>query len=159
MGGGEDDVADEVVALELGPGHPAATAALGPEGVGLDRLDVAGLGHHDDQLLVVDEVLGRTSRPSSSVTAATPGRGELLLDGEQVVLDDGPQAALVVEDGLQLGDLLAQLLEPLLDVDPGEAGQLAEAHVEDVLGLELGEPEAARHEATRGPRPGPRWRG
>ena len=31
VGGGEDDVADEVVGLELGPGHAAAAAALGLE--------------------------------------------------------------------------------------------------------------------------------
>ena len=148
MGGREDDVADEVVALELGPGHPTATAALGLERVGLDRLDVAGLGHHDHQLLVVDQVQVRHLALVEH-DRGHPGRGELLLDGEQVVLDDGPQAGVVVEDGLELGDLLAQLLEPLLDVDPGEAGQLAEAHLQDVLGLELGEPEAL-HEATAG---------
>ena len=37
----------------------------------------------------------------------------------------------------------------LLDVDPGQAGQLAEAHLEDVLGLELGELE---RRAMRPPR-------
>ena len=59
VGRREDDVADEVVGLELGAADAAAAAALGLERRGRHRLDVLGLGHHDDELLVVDEVLDR----------------------------------------------------------------------------------------------------
>ena len=57
VGGGVDDARDVVSSASLAPGHAPAAPALGAEGVGRHRLDVAGLGHGDDELLVVDEVL------------------------------------------------------------------------------------------------------
>ena len=40
----------------------------------------------------------------------------------------------------------AHVVELRLEIDPGEAGQLAELHVEDVDGLHLGELERLRHQ-------------
>ena len=44
MGRGEDDVADNVLGLQLRSAHPAATTTLRLERTGLDGLHVAGLG-------------------------------------------------------------------------------------------------------------------
>ena len=57
--GGEDHVAHDVVDLELAARHATAAAALRLERRGLDGLDVLGLRHHDDEFLVVDEILDR----------------------------------------------------------------------------------------------------
>ena len=43
--------------FSFAPWTPRPPAALGPEGVGRHRLDVAGPAHGDDELLVVDQVL------------------------------------------------------------------------------------------------------
>ena len=68
-------------------------------------------------------------------------------------------AALVGEDRLELGDRGPQLGELGLEVDAGQAGEPAERHVEDVLGLDLAELERLGHEAGPGGRRGPRWPG
>ncbi len=58
----------------------------------------------------------------------------------------------IAQDGLELGDRLAQLRHLLLELRPTEAGEPTEGHVEDVDGLLLGEGEGRRHErfACRG---------
>ena len=92
VGGGGEDVADVVLVAQLGPGHAAAAAALGPERVGGDRLDVALGRQRDDELLVVDEVLDVHVADVEGDLGA-PLVGELLLDLGQLVLDDGAQHA------------------------------------------------------------------
>ena len=79
VGRGEDHVADEVVGLEPGPGDATATAGLGLELAGRDGLDVLRLGHHDDEFLVVDEVLDRHVAGVEGDLAHTR-RGEPLTD-------------------------------------------------------------------------------
>src|SRR4029078_13414411 len=56
MGCGEDDVLDDVVGLQPGSGDTAATTTLCLEAVGGDGLDVLRLGHHDDELFVLDQI-------------------------------------------------------------------------------------------------------
>ena len=58
----------------------------------------------------------------------------------------------VGQDGLELGDGLLQLGQLLLEVDAGQPGEAAELHVEDVVGLDLGELEGLGHQAAHGPR-------
>ena len=78
---------DVVLVAELGAGHAAAAAALGPEGVGGDGLDVALGRQGDDELLVVDEVLDvHVAGVEGDLRAALVG--ELLAHLGQLVLDD-----------------------------------------------------------------------
>ena len=67
---------------------------------------------------------------------------ELLLDLLQLLLDDLAHQLGVGEDALVVGDLLAQLRQLLLDLVALQAGQAAQAHLEDGRGLLLGEAEA-----------------
>ena len=108
------------------------------------RLDVALGRHRDDELLVVDEVLDVHVAGVVGELGAALG-GELVADLGQLVLDDLAELGLVAEDRLELGDGLAQLGAISVSRSMrGQAGELAEVHVEDVLGLELAELEAAR---------------
>ena len=65
--------------------------------------------------------------PSSKVIDGPAGVGELVADGGHLGLDDPPQHRLVGQDGLELGDGLAQLGQLLFQVGPAEPGQLRQA--------------------------------
>ena len=92
-------MADIVVVAEGGPGDATATAALGPERVGRDGLDVAGRAVGDDQLLVVDQVLDVDLAVVDGQLAAAR-RGELLAHVGQLGADDLAQLHVVAEDRL-----------------------------------------------------------
>ena len=113
------------------------------------RLDVLRLGHHDDELLVVDEVLDRHVAGVEG-DLAHARRGELLLDRQQLVLDDAAQQHRVGEDRFQLTDRRADVCQLGLEVDARQPGQLAQLHVEDVDRLDLGELERLGHQARLG---------
>ena len=55
----------------------------------------------------------------------------------------------VGEDRLQLGDPLAHLGQLGLQVDAAEPGELGQAHLQDVAGLDLAEPERGHQPLTR----------
>jgi hypothetical protein len=80
---------DEVLVAQLRALHAAPTAALGAERVGGDRLDVAGLGHRDDDLLVVDQVLHPSSPGSFTMTVR--GRWRTCRGSRHLVGDDAAQ--------------------------------------------------------------------
>src|SRR5690606_20217751 len=68
----------------------------------------------------------------------------------ELVLDDLEADLLALEDLLELGDEaadLGELLLELLDLEPGQPG---EAHLEDRLGLPLGEAEPLLEPRVRG---------
>ena len=69
-------------------------------------------------------------------------RVELLLDLLQLLLDDLTHQGGILEDALVVGDLLEQLGQLGLDLLALQAGQAAQAHLEDGVGLLLGEAEA-----------------
>ena len=77
----------------------------------------------------------------------------------QLVADDLAEPRVVAEDRLELGDRLAELGQLLLEPCATEAGELAELHVEDELGLLLAELERLAAQRRRGPRPCPPTRG
>ena len=86
VGRGVDEVADRGPPRAAASRPRPAAAALRAEGVGVDRLHVAGPGHDDDELLVVDEVLGRhLARVVGEL--GQPRGGEVRPDLGQLVLD------------------------------------------------------------------------
>ena len=93
--------------------------------------------------------------PSSKVMIGPAGVGELVPDGAHLGLDDASQDALVGQDGLELGDGLAQRGQLLLQVGPAQPGQLRQPHVQDVGGLDLAELERLRLQRGRWPPGGP----
>ena len=111
-----------------------------------DGLHVLRLGHDDDELFVLGEVvvvhLAGVERDGAHRAACRtpPDRGHL-------GLDDATQHLGIVEDPLQLDHPLAQVVELLLEVDPAEPGELAELHLEDVDRLQLAELERLGHQA------------
>ncbi len=146
---GGDDVGDVVLVAQAGPLHAPAAPALAAEGVGVDALDVAGGRQGDHQLLVVDE-LEVLDGAGVEDDLGPPGRGEGLAYLGQLGLDHAPQAALVGQDGLELGDRLPQLGQLPFELGAAQAGEADERHVEDVVGLDLAELERRGHEPGAG---------
>ncbi len=103
-------------------------------------LDVAGGGQRDHHLLVGDHVLdidlalGEGDLGAALVAVLLGQLAELLAD-------DPVDQALVAEDLAQRLDLRHQLGVLLADLVRLEAGEALQAHVEDRLGLDLGQPE------------------
>ncbi len=147
VSGGEDHVSDDVVGLQLGAADPTATTTLRLEAVGGDRLDVLRLGHHDDQLFVFDQVeVGHLALVEADL--ADPRCGELFFDRRHLGADDLVAHHRVGEDRFEFDDLGTNVDELSFDVDAAQPGELRQAHLEDVLGLQLAELEG------RGDQPG-----
>ena len=127
---GDEELLDEVVFLELYAAHALAAALLLAVGGHGQALDVAAARDRDDHVLVGDEVL------DVEVTRLVGDLGTTLvgiaaLDLEHLVADDLLDEALVTQDALVIGNLLAL-----------ESGQTAQSHLEDVICLDLRKPEA-----------------
>ncbi len=120
------------------PIFPAPAALLRAVGAGAGALDVAGVGDGHHHVLFLDEILFVDLRLGLDDLGATLV-GVLGADLLQLHHDHVEEELLVGEDGPQAGDGLAQLAVlggQLLGLQPGEAG---EAHLQDRLGLSLGE--------------------
>ena len=126
-------------------------AALGPEGVRGDRLQIVVLRHRDDHLLVVDEVLDVEVAGIVGEAGAT-GVGKTGADVGELAGDHAPETYRVAEDRLELGDRLAELAHLLVELGAPETCQPAESHVEDVVRLLLAEAERLGHEGRPGGR-------
>ena len=141
VGGGHEQVLHEVGVLQVHALHALAAALLLAVGAHGQALDVAGLGHGDDHVLLSDEVFHldilRFAGDAGSARGAV-----LLLDLQQLVLNDLLQQVLVGQDLLVVGDLLAQLGQLFLDLLALQTGEAAQAHFQDGVGLLLGEAEA-----------------
>ena len=149
MGRGVDQVGDGVLVFEAGAGDPTATSTLGAELGDRRGLHVAGGAHGEDELLVVDQVLD-VEVPGVVHELAAPRVGESASQLGQFVLEHATETGLVGEDRLEFGDHDDQLCEPFLEVGPTESGEADELHVEDVVRLDLREPEGVGHEALAG---------
>ena len=97
--------------------------------------------------------------PTSKVIFERRSSANFSLTSASSSLMTRAEHGLVAEDRLELGDRLAQRRQLGLEVDPGQPGELPEAHVEDVLGLDLGELERLGDERRRGRRRGRPSRG
>ena len=153
-----EDLVDEVLLLQLRPLHSAPASRLGAEGVGLDGLDVTGVGEGDDDLLVLDEVLDEELARVVDDPGA-PWFGVLLLDRLELGRDHGTKPDGVAENRLELRDRLPELGHLGLELAAPKPRQPAEGHVQDVVRLLLAEGERLVHEVRRAPRDGPPRRG
>ena len=135
--------------LSLVPAMPRPPRPLGLELLGRHRLHVAGRRHREDQRVVVDQVLDVELARVDLEHRATL-LAELLADLSELVDDDAPQLGIVAEDRLELRDRLAQLAGFLFQIAATEPGEPAQLHVEDVVGLDLGELEGAGHQRLAG---------
>ena len=140
-----DDAQDLVLFLVLGALAALAAALLLLEAVERRALDVVAAGEGDDAGLVLD-VVERVGAEVVEVLADFGAAGVagavFLLGVVHVGLDDVEDALGFGEDRLVFGDVLEELLVFLLDLVALEAGELAEAHVEDGGGLGVVEAEA-----------------
>ncbi len=145
---GDEQVNDALLLLGLHPQQPLATAVLLLVGVERQPLDVAVAGDHDDHLLigyevldvqlpVVDEDLGL-----AVITVALPHLQQLALDDGHDLADVGQDLLEPADRLLELGVLLAQLL----DLQSGEGAQ---AHLQDGLGLDIVQLEALHEPEAR----------
>ena len=147
-----DQVGDVVLVAEPGPRHAASTATLGAELRHRGGLDVAGGAHREHQLLIVDEVLDVEIARVVDELGPTR-RGVRRADLDQFLLEHLAQASLVGEDRLEFGDLDDQFGQAFLEVRPAQPGEADQLHVEDVVGLDLGELVRAGHQPLAGGSP------
>ena len=120
-------------------------------------LDVAEVGHGHDHVLLDDQVFGREALDGGREHGA-PLVAEALADLEQLLDHDLADPGVAREQLLQVRDLRAHLGELVEHFLALERGQRAQAHVEDRVGLALGEREA-RHQLRCAPRRCRRRRG
>src|SRR5947199_2911405 len=145
---GDEEVLDDVFLFRLHAGHALAPAALAAVGLDVRALDVARARDGDDHLLVGEEVLDRQLRRLGEDLGAARV-AVLLFDFEQLLLDDAHQLGVRGQDALELLDQREHLLVLLDDLVPLQLGQALQPHVQDGLGLDLGELEP-RHQRVLG---------
>ena len=146
---GDEEVLDGVFLAGHVADDPLAAAGLAAVGGHRLALDVAAPADRDDDVLVGDQVLVGHLAAGVVGDPGPAGAGVLGLERGQLVLDDGQDARRVGQDVLQLGDELDDLEVLVLDLLALEGGQAGKAHVQDGLGLDLGQPEAG-HEVVAG---------
>src|SRR5690606_7691221 len=141
VGAGGDNAVDAVFLAQGHPGHAAAAAVLLAVGAVGDPLDVTAVGNHDQDADVGDEILvGDLARYVLDQRAALVA--ELVAELDQLFPDYRQDLCRVGQQLLQPGDLLEQIAVLVLDLVPLQRGQAAQLHVEDGVGLDLGEAEA-----------------
>ena len=141
MCGRHEQVLDVVVVLKVHGLHALAAALLlAVRGYG-QALDVAGLRDRDHHVLLGDKVLDvEVLRSLGQLRLAR--RVELLLDLLQLLFDDVVHQLGVGQHAVVVCDLLAQLGQLALDLLAFQAGQAAQAHLEDGGGLLVGQTES-----------------
>ena len=142
--GCHEQVLHVVVVLEVHARHALAAALLLAVGGHGQALHVAGLRHRDDHALLGDEILDvEVLRRLGQERAARAA--ELLLHLEQLFLDDLVHQLVVGEHALVVRDPLQQLFQLVLDLLMLQAGEAAQAHLEDGGGLLVRQGEALGH--------------
>src|SRR5581483_712159 len=136
--GGGEQCLDEVLFLDAHTDLALATAPLGPVEGDRVPLDVAGVGNGDDDFLLGDKVFDADFR-----VFLDDLRPPLVLvslpDLDQLVLDDLPHQRLAAQHGAKILDLLEDFTVLLDEFGALQLRQALQAHVEDRVGLDLGE--------------------
>ena len=136
-----EQVLHVVVVLQVHALHALAAALLLAVGGHRQALHVAGLRHRHHHVLLGDEVLHVQILRGLGQKRLARG-AELLLHFLQLALDDLVHQVIVGQHALVVGDLLQELLQLVLDLLMLQAGQAAQAHLEDGVGLLLRQAEA-----------------
>ncbi|OPZ60313.1 MAG: hypothetical protein BWY87_00534 [Deltaproteobacteria bacterium ADurb.Bin510] len=140
---GDEDVLDEVV---LAGGHALdalAAAALGAVLGQFGALDVAVARDGHDHLFVRDQVLDVELADAALDDGAAALVGVQVAGLDQLVADDLHEFVTVAQHLEQPLDQSLEFVVFVLDLLALEAGQTLQAHVQDGLGLDLAELEAA----------------
>lgn len=96
-----DHALDEVFVLGCHADDALAATMLRCVGVGRQALDVAGMGHGNDAVVALDQILKKDVVCRLHDLGAA-GIGVLVADGGHFVPDDASHAAVVREDGAQV---------------------------------------------------------
>ena len=136
--GGHVEVFDEVLVAGAAATGALTTAVLHLVLGQRRALDVAEVRDGDDHLLVGDGVL-HAELGRAVLDGRTALVTEAFLDVLQLVLDDAHAQVHVVEHVVEVGDELHQLVVLVLQFLAFHAGELAQTHLHDGLGLDLGE--------------------
>ena len=142
VGGVDDELGDEVFFAGLHAEAAGASAALlAVDGDGR-ALEVAGVGDGDGDLLVGDEVfelkLGGLVDDDGAARVAV-----LVADLGELLDDDAAELGRGGEDGLVLGDVVADFGEFLEELVDGELGEAVELQFEDGVDLLVAEDQRA----------------
>ena len=130
---------DEVLFLGLHPGLSLAAAALGAVEGDRVPLYVTGVADGDHHVLLDDGVLqGYLGGLLDDLGA--PLVSELRLQIAQLTDDDIEDLRLRGKDLLETVDVLQDIVVFLDDLLPLQPGESVEPHLQDRLGLEIGEP-------------------
>ena len=136
VGGVDDELGDEVFVAGLHADAAGAAATLLAVGGDGRALEVAGVGDGDGDLLVHDEVfeakLSGLVEDEGAAGVAVP-----VADVGQLLRDHGSQLLHRGQDGLVLGDVVADLGEFAEELVDGELGEAVELELED--GVDLAE--------------------
>ncbi len=120
--GADEDLADEVLLAGRHAGAAFPAALLGPIGRERNPFDVATVGHRDDHVLALDQVLvGVLAIVLEDFGAAR--RGEAFFHIEQLAPQDLQQPLTRSQDLQVVDDLLGDLLQLLGDLVTLEARQ------------------------------------
>ena len=142
MGGVDDELGDEVLFAGLHAETSGAAAALLAVGGDGGALEVAGVGDGDGDLLVGDEVFegefGCFVDDLSAARVAVAGA-----DVFELFDDDFAEFFLGGEDGLVLGDVVADFGELFESFVYGELGEAIELQLKDGIDLAVAEDERA----------------
>jgi hypothetical protein len=145
---GGEEVLHEVLLVGLGADDALAAALLRAVVGDGGALDEAEVGDGDDAALVGDDVLHAELAGGADDLGAA-GRGVFRLHLAKLLLDQGHEHGLGLEDRAELRDELHQGEVFGLDLAALETGELVEAKLEDGVGLALGE-RILRHQLLLG---------
>src|SRR2546425_3888777 len=127
-----------------------AAAALRPVGGGRHPLDIAAVRERNDHIFLWDQVFFVEFDGALEVQRGPAGIAVLLLEVAEVVLDQQHDLRLVLQEVLEVGDALDDLLVLLHDLVALEAGEAAQPHIDDGLRLALRQLEALLQALLRG---------
>ena len=137
-----NDLRDVVFFMCGKTGYSTAATVLALIGIDRAALHVAEVGQRDhdllflDQGLIIDLILIRRSDLSSSVFVV------LLLDLEDLVLNNFSKESFVIDNVSEVSDLLVEFSGLRFELFSLETGKTAETHIDDMLGLLVGESES-----------------
>ena len=142
VGVGDEQLLDEILVLHGGGRLAAAAAPLSLIFRERLRFRISRVGQRDDHILWLDQVFGREIQVIA-VDLGPAGIAVGLADHDELIAHDLGETLRARQDVAEVPDPLEQLLvlvDDLVLLQPGEAMQ---AHVEDGLGLVLGQMIAA----------------